>query len=143
VYDGNRMLPLIKRICKGAVMVTERQKSEEVQGINGIILIANDFEGQCRFYRDVLGLKVVACYADAAFFKVGAQTFGIFAKSHHPEGTERLGNADHGISHLEFSVSESAQAHLTGRLMEFGAHAYKDNFADADGNLFHFTLTTE
>lgn len=124
-------------------MAIERQKGEGVTGINGIILIANDFEGQCRFYHDVLGLELVSRYDDAAFFRAGAQTLGIFAKSHHPEGTMRLGDAEHGISHLEFSAGESAQALLVSRLMEFGAHAYNNNFADADGNLFHFTLTTE
>jgi catechol 2,3-dioxygenase-like lactoylglutathione lyase family enzyme len=143
VYEGCRMLPLINRIRKVVVMSTKRQKGARIKGIDGVILIANDFEGQCRFYRDVLGLELVAHYGDAAFFKAGSQTLGIFAKSHHSEGTRRLGQADHGISHLEFSTDAEAEEKLTQRLMEAGAHAYKDNFADADGNLFHFTRTTD
>jgi catechol 2,3-dioxygenase-like lactoylglutathione lyase family enzyme len=114
-----------------------------VSGIHGVILIANDFEGQCRFYRDTLGLEMTAHYSDAAFFKAGNQTLGIFAQTHHPEGTKRLGGADHGISHLEFSIDKSLEQEFIDRLTEAGAHAYKDNFADADGNLFHFTFPSE
>ena len=65
-----------------------------VSSIEGVILIANDFEGQCSFYLDVLGLELSARYSDAAFFKVGSQKLGIFARSHHREGTRRLGDAN-------------------------------------------------
>ena len=110
-----------------------------VSSIEGVILIANDFEGQCSFYLDVLGLELSARYSDAAFFKVGSQKLGIFARSHHREGTRRLGDANHGLSHLEFGIEKRVLEKMITRLKEQGAHAYRDNFADADGNLFHFT----
>jgi catechol 2,3-dioxygenase-like lactoylglutathione lyase family enzyme len=111
-----------------------------VVGLDAVILIAADFPAQCAFYRDVLGLEVKATYADAAFFKLGGQTLGIFARSHHPEGSRRLQGASHGLSHLEFRVPRAAAAALADRLRSAGAHAYGDSFADADGNLFHFNL---
>jgi catechol-2,3-dioxygenase len=111
-----------------------------VCGINAVILIADNFEGQCRFYGEVLGLELSARYSDAAFYKVGDQTLGIFARSHHPQGTERLGDANHGLSHLEFRINKASEQEFVDKLTKAGAHAYKDNFADADNNLFHFTF---
>ncbi|HLA10546.1 MAG TPA: VOC family protein [Pyrinomonadaceae bacterium] len=124
-------------------MSTNGRKAGKVCGIDAVILIANDFEGQCRFYADVLGLEMTARYSDAAFFKAGTQTLGIFARSHHPEGTKRLGGATHGLSHLEFRIDEGFQQEFVDRLTEAGAHSYKDNFADADNNLFHFTFSRD
>ena len=112
-----------------------------VTALDAVILIARDFEAQCRFYEGVLGLEVTARYPDAAFFRAGAQTLGIFAASHHPEGQRRLGGADHGISHLEFRIASSERPSLVHRLESAGARAYGDSFQDADGNLFHFNVS--
>jgi len=109
-----------------------------INAIHAVILIVKDLEAQKRFYRDVLGLAIAGDYGDAVFFDVGGQTLGLFAKSHHAEGTARLEGAAKGISHLEFSIDASKRAALEERLREAGFHAYRDNFCDADGNLFHF-----
>lgn len=124
-------------------MSNKGRDSARVHGIDGVVLIAKDFEGQCRFYRDVLGLEMTAHYGDAAFFKAGSQTLGIFAPSHHPEGAKRLGAADHGLSHLEFRIDETFQQEFVNRLTEAGANSYGDNFTDADDNLFHFTFSPD
>ena len=106
--------------------------------LDGVILITNRFEQQCSFYGSTLGLEQLAGYRDAAFFKVGNQKLGIFATSHHPEAVSRLGGSDHGLSHLEFGVYASELPKVTERLDAFGSRAYRDNFQDPDGNLFHF-----
>ncbi|ERN41698.1 putative ring-cleavage extradiol dioxygenase [Rubidibacter lacunae KORDI 51-2] len=113
-------------------------RNGRISGLNAVIFIANDFEGQCKFYEETLGLELASRQEDAAFFKIGNQTLGIFARSHHPEGTKRLGDATHGISHLEFLLAEADLEKTIAKLKATGAHAYGDNFADADGNLFHF-----
>jgi catechol 2,3-dioxygenase-like lactoylglutathione lyase family enzyme len=113
-------------------------KGKGLLGLDAIVLIADDFEGQCRFYEEVLGLERITHYGDAVFFRLGNQKLAIFARSHHPEGTKRLGGANHGISHLEFRIDRAEREQWLSRLKAVNAHAYEDNFADADGNLFHF-----
>ena len=118
-------------------MVSDQEK-QGILGLDAVIIIASHFEEQCKFYHDVLGLELISRYSDAAFFKVGDQTLGIFGHSHHPEGTRRLGGSDHGLSHIEFRLNHSAKEYIISKLKSAGAHAYGENFADADGNLFHF-----
>ena len=112
--------------------------AQEVTGLHGVVLISPNYEEQVRFYRDVLGLAIHSQYEDATFFAVGEQLLAVFGRGHHPEGTKRLGGAKHGLSHLEFQVETKKRAEVERRLDVEGARAYRDNFQDADGNLFHF-----
>ena len=112
--------------------------SKGVLGLDAVVLIADDFAGQVRFYKDVLGLELLSSSSETAFFRMGAQKLAIFSREHHPEGTRRLGGATHGISHLEFSLSESEMTAMANKLREAGFHTSRDLFQDADGNLFHF-----
>ena len=111
-----------------------------IQSLDAVVLIAKDFERQCEFYGNTLGLVAKASYRDAAFFGAGNQAVAIFAKSHHPEGTKRLQGAAYGLSHFEFGLRRSDQSAMFEHLNSLGAHAYGENFQDADGNLFHFNL---
>jgi catechol-2,3-dioxygenase len=119
--------------------MTKKVKSK-VQSLDAVVLIANDFNKQRQFYRDVLGLEVIEEYSDAVFFAVGDQRLAIFAKSHHPEGTERLGKGTHGISHLEFGIENEDVKEITEKLKSTKAHVSGGDFEDADGNLFHFNF---
>jgi catechol 2,3-dioxygenase-like lactoylglutathione lyase family enzyme len=116
----------------------EDTKDGEIAGIAAVILIAEDFRSQYNFYGRILGLEVVRSGDDYAFFQVGPQVLGIFARGHHPQGDARLGGAGHGLSHLEFSISVERKAAVIARLDAASARAYGENFADKDGNLFHF-----
>ena len=109
-----------------------------IKGLDAVVLIVKDINKQKTFYQEVLGLELEADYGDAVFFKVGQQKLALFSKSHHKEGTERLEGASKGISHLEFRVSKKDMDELSKRLKGF--HAYKDNYQDSDGNLFHFNV---
>jgi catechol 2,3-dioxygenase-like lactoylglutathione lyase family enzyme len=111
-----------------------------ILGLDAVVLIAKDLQAQGRFYREVLGLPLTGDYGDALFFDCGSQKLALFAQSHHPEGTKRLEGASKGISHLEFRIASDDEPSLRRRLTEAGFHAYRDNFHDADGNLFHFNL---
>ena len=119
--------------------MTKKARSQ-VRSLDAVILIANDFNKQRRFYKEVLGLEVIEEYSDAIFFAVGDQRLAIFAKSHHPEGTERLGKATHGISHLEFGIENKDVKEITEQLKSANAHVSGSDFEDADGNLFHFNF---
>lgn len=111
-----------------------------ILGLDAVVLIVDDLQAQRRFYQDVLGLPLAGDYGDAVFFGCGNQKLALFARSHHPEGTKRLDGAAKGISHLEFRIAPGDEDKLRRRLTEAGFHAYRDNFCDADGNLFHFNL---
>ncbi len=111
-----------------------------ILGLDAVVIIVKDLAAQRHFYRDVLGLPLVGDYGDALFFDCGDQKLALFAHSHHPEGTKRLEGAGKGISHLEFRIAPGDQDRLRQRLTDAGFHAYRDNFCDADGNLFHFNL---
>lgn len=111
---------------------------QKILGLDAVILIVRDLEGQKRFYRDTLGLEIEGDYGDAVFFRCGEQKIALFARSHHPEGAKRLEGAEKGISHLEFRIRRDELPTLDRRLREAGFHAYGENYQDADGNLFHF-----
>jgi catechol 2,3-dioxygenase-like lactoylglutathione lyase family enzyme len=111
---------------------------EGVLGLDAVILIVKDIQAQKQFYRDVLGLNVIGDRGDAVFLECGQQKLGLFSRDHHAEGTARLEGAAKGISHLEFRIKKEELASIQQRLESAGFHAYRDNFSDPDGNLFHF-----
>lgn len=114
--------------------------SMNISSFDGVTIIVKDYEAQKKFYKDVLGLEVESEYSDAIFFKIGERKLGLFAKGHHKEGDESLEGASKGISHFEFGVSSKTAKQLDEKLKKAGFHAYRDNYKDADGNLFHFNL---
>lgn len=114
--------------------------NSEILGIDAVILLTSQFDRQLKFYRDILAMKSMAEYSDAAFLQAGAQTVGLFGLSHHPEAAQRLRGASHGLSHLEFAIGGRNFERVRHRLDDVGARAYRDNFQDEDGNLFHFNL---
>lgn len=105
---------------------------------DGITLIVKDLEAQKVFYRDMLGLPIESDYGNAVFFRLGDRKLGLFALGHHPAGDESLEGAEKGVSHMEFGISSSQYEELKKRLIDHGFHSERDNFRDADGNLFHF-----
>jgi catechol 2,3-dioxygenase-like lactoylglutathione lyase family enzyme len=112
----------------------------KIRGINAVVLIVKDLEKQKQFYHETLGMEVEADYGDAVFLRCGEQKIALFSPSHHPEGTKRLEGASKGISHLEFRIKREDRAFWDQKLKEAGFHAYRDNYEDADGNLFHFVF---
>ena len=112
----------------------------KIQSLDAVVLIANDFAKQRQFYKETLGLEVLEEYRDAVFFAIGEQKLAIFAKSHHPEGTERLGKATHGISHLEFGINKNDNQEVSDKLKAANHNVSNGDFEDADGNLFHFNF---
>lgn len=116
------------------------QKVMKINSLDGITIIVKDYAAQKKFYKDVLGLPVESEYSDAIFFKVGDRKLGLFAKGHHKEGDASLEGASKGISHFEFGVSAEDAKLLDEKLKTAGFHAYRDNYKDADGNLFHFNM---
>ena len=105
---------------------------------SGVNLIVKDIEKQKTFYRDILGLSIETDYGDAVFFNMGDIKLSLFSHEHHVEGDASLEGASKDISHLEFSVGSNDLQELSEKLADQGFHAYRDNYQDADGNLFHF-----
>jgi catechol 2,3-dioxygenase-like lactoylglutathione lyase family enzyme len=115
-------------------------RKPEIKGIHAIVLIVKDLEKQKKFYHEVLGLKILSESDEYVFFECGEQKIALFTREHHPQGTQRLEGASKGISHLEFVIPEEEKEYWDQRLKEAGFHAYRDNYEDADGNLFHFVF---
>jgi catechol 2,3-dioxygenase-like lactoylglutathione lyase family enzyme len=109
-----------------------------IHGLHAVVLFVKDLEKQKKFYRDVLGLEVTYESNQSAFLKCGEQMIALFTHENHPEGASRLEGAVKGISHLEFRIKRSDKEYWLKKLRDAGYHAYKDNFEDEDGNLFHF-----
>jgi catechol 2,3-dioxygenase-like lactoylglutathione lyase family enzyme len=107
-------------------------------GLVGLVLVVKDLDRQRAFYRDVLELPLRSEYGSAAFFETAGARLALFDRGHHPEAIERLEGAAKGISHLEFAIPSARYEELTDRLRRAGHHAYRENFEDADRNLFHF-----
>jgi catechol 2,3-dioxygenase-like lactoylglutathione lyase family enzyme len=112
----------------------------DILGLDAVVLIVKDLEAQKTFYRDVLHLDVLGDYGDAVFFGCGEQKLALFARGHHPRGTERLEGASKGISHLEFRISADDYERVRRSLTDSGYEVLRENFEDADGNLFHFNV---
>ncbi|WP_048602399.1 VOC family protein [Rubeoparvulum massiliense] len=111
-----------------------------IQGLHAVVIFVKDLEKQKHFYGDILGLEVEGDYGDAIFYRCGDQKIALFEQSHHREGSKRLEGAKKGISHLEFIISKEQQEAWNEYLTLAGHHAYRENFEDADGNLFHFVF---
>lgn len=111
-----------------------------IDSFDGVTIIVKNYQEQKKFYKDVLSLPVESEYSDAIFFKIGNRKLGLFVKGHHKEGDTSLEGASKGISHFEFGVSAATAKRLDEKLKSSGFHAYRDNYKDADGNLFHFNI---
>lgn len=110
-----------------------------VAAIHAVVLVAADFEGQRRFYKEVLGFEEAWSASDAVAFRVGEQLLTLFARTHDAASVRRLEGASHGLSHLEFVVHGHLSPELRARLAPSRASStFGENFVDADGNLFHF-----
>ncbi len=141
---------LIQAVLFGAYIVAtcgytangsvEELAMNKINSFDGITIIVKDLAAQKRFYNEVLGLEIESEYSDAVFFKIGDRKLGLFAKGHHKEGDESLEGAAKGISHFEFGISAETAKKFDEKLKKAGFHAYRDNYRDADGNLFHFNL---
>ena len=107
--------------------------------IDGIAIVASDFEAQVAFYRDLVGLDVVDHWGDACRLRgANGVSLTIFASTHDERSMQRLHPAGHGLSHLEFGVSGSVRTIAEQRLRDAGQASYGDNFVDADGQLLHY-----
>lgn len=122
------------------VIQAEDMENMKINSFDGVTIIVKDLAAQKKFYKDVLGLEIESEYSDAVFFKIGDRKLGLFAKGHHREGDESLEGASKGISHFEFGVSAETAKLMDEKLKNAGFHAYRDNYKDADGNLFHFNI---
>ena len=107
-------------------------------GLHAVVLIVPDLEASRAFYAETLGLELDADHGDAVFFRLGRQKLALFARDHHPEGDDRLGGADHGVSHLEFAVPPDRRQALENRLQDAGTARAGGCYEDPAGILFHF-----
>ncbi len=106
----------------------------QIRGINHLAMVTGDLNGTVRFYRDVLGLPVVATTGNKPgsypyrhyFFKLGPQTTlaffewpGMVENFHKPAGQPTQGRVQ--FDHLSFDVpDEEALLALQGRLRDHG-----------------------
>ncbi len=107
--------------------------------IAGIVLVADNFEEQVAFYRDVLGLTLTDHWGDVARFRAAnAVELTLFAKSHDQASLDRIDPLQHGLSHFEFGVDDETASVLGQQLVALGQRSHGQNYLDRDGQLFHF-----
>jgi catechol 2,3-dioxygenase-like lactoylglutathione lyase family enzyme len=121
-----------------------------VSGLGEIAIRCRDFDAMCRFYRDVIGLEVLAERgAGLVFFRLGngveghTSVLALFAadRNRDPAAPAAEGSTLH---HLALSLSQADQAaacryfdreHIPYRIEEFGWIGWRGVFlSDPDGN---------
>lgn len=107
--------------------------------LQGVVIVADHYREQVRYYRDLLGLDQVADWGDATRLSAAnGIDLTIFARSHDARSCDRLVPRRHGLSHLEFGASPAEQKAIEDSLTANGSAAHGQNYLDADGQLLHF-----
>ena len=103
-------------------------------------IVCDDFDGQRRFYRDVLGFKEVNHGADWAWFDVDGKLLELFRKSSRPEYAQRGVTAGFVVDDIRAARAALIQRHVTpvGGIEHGGGQSWA-YFRDGDGNLFEIT----
>ncbi len=101
-----------------------------IGGINHLTLSIADIGRTIRFYRDVLGLRLVASWATGAYFTAGPtwMAFRTEALADRKPASE--------YTHIAFSVSEADFEVLSMRIIDSGATIWQPNTTEGDSLYF-------
>ncbi|MBI2154468.1 MAG: VOC family protein [Candidatus Rokubacteria bacterium] len=117
----------------------------KIQGVGHVVLKVRDLERAAKFYRDVLGLKEVARFADRmVFFSAGTNHHDIAVLKVEPDAPGPSREAV-GLYHVAFKIGNSledlraARAHLEAHgvpILGISDHQVSQSiyFEDLDGN---------
>ena len=100
-------------------------------------IVCDDFEGQRRFYRDVLGLKETGHGAGWAWFNLDGKLLELFAKSSRPEYARRGVTVGFVVDEIRAARATLIERHVTpvGAIEHGGGQSWA-YFKDGEGNLF-------
>jgi catechol 2,3-dioxygenase-like lactoylglutathione lyase family enzyme len=107
--------------------------TRKIKALGEIALRVNDLDAMQAFYQDVIGLKLLRRFPDAAFFKIAdgygghTQILALFDRSRQ-SGYAGLSAAQTTVDHLAFTIaredfeSERARLEALGCKLEFADH---------------------
>jgi catechol 2,3-dioxygenase-like lactoylglutathione lyase family enzyme len=102
-------------------------------------VVADDLEGQRRFYRDVLGLKELEAGEDWVQFDLDGRTFELLARSEEPQYAERRVQVGFAVDDIR-AASQELEARGVMRISEVeggpASGQYWCYFRDPEGNVF-------
>jgi catechol 2,3-dioxygenase-like lactoylglutathione lyase family enzyme len=100
-------------------------------------IVCDDFEGQRRFYRDVLGLKETKHGAGWVWFDLDGKLLELFPRSSRPEYAQRGVTVGFVVDDIRAARATLIQRHVTpvGGVEHGGGQSWA-YFRDGDGNLF-------
>ena len=92
-----------------------------VNGINHITFAVRNLNKSLIFYRDILGLSLVATWANGAYLQAGSTWMAL----NYDPNTPTEMPADY--SHIAFNVSEADFKILAERICSYGVHIWQEN----------------
>jgi catechol 2,3-dioxygenase-like lactoylglutathione lyase family enzyme len=110
-----------------------------IEGFNHVTIVVNDLDEACKFYGEVLGLKLLAKRQNkSAYFLAGQDWLALVAGA----SVESQENKKKSYAHLAFSVSQENFSAMADRIESFGAKIWQENtspgsslyFLDPSGN---------
>jgi catechol 2,3-dioxygenase-like lactoylglutathione lyase family enzyme len=103
-----------------------------ITGINHITLAVTDVERAFAFYRDVLGFKPLCKWEGCAYFLVGHGDNPLWLCLDRDVNHQAMT----GSTHYAFSLSKDDFESMTKRIVESGAHVYKNNTSPGESLYF-------
>jgi catechol 2,3-dioxygenase-like lactoylglutathione lyase family enzyme len=92
-----------------------------ITGLNHVTLSVRDLDASICFYRDLLGLRLVARWPKGAYFSAGDLWLALIL-----DGSARTGPLPE-YTHVAFSVPAGELAQLSERIRAAGAAIWQDN----------------
>jgi catechol 2,3-dioxygenase-like lactoylglutathione lyase family enzyme len=100
-------------------------------------IVCDDFEGQRRFYRDVLGLKETGHGAGWAWFDLDGKLLELFPRSSSPQYARQGVTVGFLVEDIRAARATLIERHVTPvGVIEHGGGQSWAYFKDGDGNLF-------
>ena len=101
-----------------------------IQGINHITISIENVEQSIRFYKDILGCKLVAKWSTGAYLLAGSTWIALFKDSNFKKEVKRE------YSHIAFTVSQNDFKSICKKIIKSGVKIWQENKSEGDSLYF-------